>query len=151
VTCFDCGELADHEHHVVPRSLGGTKTVPLCTRCHGLVHGRDFLGHVRLTRAGLQRAKRDGRQTGLAGYGYRANGGKLEIDGFETVVVCAAQELRAAGMSQRAIVAALAARGLVSRAGRPFAQTQVCRMLKVELVLTHPTEVRPKRPKRPAK
>ena len=39
------------------------------------------------------------------------------------------RELRAAGLSHRAIVGELAARGLVSRVGRAFAQTQVARML----------------------
>jgi len=39
--CFECGGLAEHEHHVVPESLGGTKTVPLCRSCHALAHGVD--------------------------------------------------------------------------------------------------------------
>lgn len=37
--CFECGEPSRHEHHVVPRKLGGTKTVPLCRRCHAKAHG----------------------------------------------------------------------------------------------------------------
>jgi 5-methylcytosine-specific restriction endonuclease McrA len=41
--CFECGAPAAHQHHVVPRSLGGTKTVPLCEGCHGKVHGRRHL------------------------------------------------------------------------------------------------------------
>jgi hypothetical protein len=36
--CFECGQGAMHQHHVVPRSLGGTKTVPLCEECHRKVH-----------------------------------------------------------------------------------------------------------------
>ena len=40
--CFECGERASHNHHVVPRSMGGTKTVPLCLACHSLVHRTDF-------------------------------------------------------------------------------------------------------------
>lgn len=36
--CFECGNHADHEHHVVPRSRGGTKTVPLCGQCHAKAH-----------------------------------------------------------------------------------------------------------------
>lgn len=36
--CFECGKPAEHRHHVVPRSLGGTKTIPLCTPCHRKVH-----------------------------------------------------------------------------------------------------------------
>lgn len=36
--CFECDAPATCEHHVVPRSYGGTRTVPLCDRCHSLVH-----------------------------------------------------------------------------------------------------------------
>jgi hypothetical protein len=36
--CFECGHPAAQAHHVVPQSLGGTKTVPLCEKCHNLVH-----------------------------------------------------------------------------------------------------------------
>ncbi len=36
--CFECSGEADHEHHVIPRCRGGTRTVPLCVRCHGLAH-----------------------------------------------------------------------------------------------------------------
>ncbi len=49
-----------HNHHVVPRSRGGTKTVPLCEGCHGKAHGLDektWTDHGKLTRAGLARAK----------------------------------------------------------------------------------------------
>ena len=38
--CFECGKPAAHWHHVVPRSRGGTKMVPLCHDCHDLVHLR---------------------------------------------------------------------------------------------------------------
>lgn len=40
MTCYECGNPADHLHHVVPRSLGGNKTLPLCSKCHSMVHGR---------------------------------------------------------------------------------------------------------------
>jgi hypothetical protein len=40
-TCFECEDEATEEHHVVPKSLGGTKTVPLCSKCHAKVHGLD--------------------------------------------------------------------------------------------------------------
>ena len=35
-TCFECGNRADHQHHVVPKCLGGIQTVPLCVKCHNL-------------------------------------------------------------------------------------------------------------------
>jgi hypothetical protein len=37
--CFECGKQAKENHHVVPEARGGTKTVPLCSRCHNLAHG----------------------------------------------------------------------------------------------------------------
>lgn len=36
--CFECGAPATERHHVVPASLGGTKTIPLCGVCHAKVH-----------------------------------------------------------------------------------------------------------------
>lgn len=62
--CFECGEPADHEHHVIPRVLGGTKTVALCEWHHGMVHDRSMVGHRRLVREGLDRARRAGKTLG---------------------------------------------------------------------------------------
>jgi len=40
--CFECGATDGlQQHHVVPRSRGGTKTIPLCGECHGKAHHRD--------------------------------------------------------------------------------------------------------------
>ena len=64
--CFEC-ELEDDfiaDHHVVPRSKGGTKTVPLCKKCHGLVHGKNFMNTSTLTREGLAAAKLRGVKLG---------------------------------------------------------------------------------------
>lgn len=39
--CFECGGTEHiHQHHVIPKSLGGTKTIPLCNMCHGRAHGK---------------------------------------------------------------------------------------------------------------
>jgi len=43
-TCFECGKPAVNDHHVVPQSKGGKKTVPLCSRCHQLAHGFNGVG-----------------------------------------------------------------------------------------------------------
>ncbi len=56
--CFDCGRPADHGHHVVPESRGGSRVVPLCTPCHAKAHhanGNMSLG--RLSKEGKARAK----------------------------------------------------------------------------------------------
>jgi hypothetical protein len=31
--CFECSEPASFDHHVIPREVGGRRTVPLCERC----------------------------------------------------------------------------------------------------------------------
>lgn len=63
--CFDCGAKAGHRHHVVPKNLGGTKRVWLCTRCHGLIHGIDYgTDHVGATIRGLKRARARGVKLG---------------------------------------------------------------------------------------
>ena len=65
MVCFECGCDGEiHNHHVVPKILGGTKTVPLCPRCHGKVHEVDFLNHKRLTKEGLVNAKKRGVKLG---------------------------------------------------------------------------------------
>jgi site-specific DNA recombinase len=85
-------------------------------------------------KAALGVKKTRGERVGEVPYGYRlaADGVHLEAEPAEQGVLAVVRELRAGGMSQRAIVAALATRGLVSRAGRTFGQTQVCRMLARE-------------------
>ena len=65
--CFECETTEDlHEHHVVPRSRGGTKTVTLCYQCHMKAHGKDGKGlnHKRLAREGLAQAKKQGVKLG---------------------------------------------------------------------------------------
>jgi len=75
--CFECGDEGGVDnHHVVPESLGGTKTVVLCYKCHGLVHDRDFVNHRALQRAGIERAKAEGRFKG------RQKGSSIKVKDF---------------------------------------------------------------------
>ena len=65
--CWECGaETEDlHDHHVIPRSRGGTKTVPLCVSCHAKAHHmKKNMAASRLTREGLARAKARGVKLG---------------------------------------------------------------------------------------
>ncbi len=66
--CFECEATEDlQEHHVVPRSKGGAKTVTLCYDCHMKVHGRagNGLNHSKLTKAALHQAKKRGVKLGV--------------------------------------------------------------------------------------
>lgn len=82
------------------------------------------------TKAALGAKKARGERAGTVAYGFRlaADGVRVERDDAEQGVLAVVRELRAAGMSQRAVVIALADRGLVSRSGGAFNQTQVARM-----------------------
>lgn len=58
--CFECGAPATERHHIVPHSLGGTKTIPLCGECHAKIH--DVNGRRRnklrdLTKNSLEKRK----------------------------------------------------------------------------------------------
>ena len=59
--CFECNSKNNIEHHhVIPKSLGGKKTIPLCIKCHGIVHNRNFIEHRRLQKIGIEKAKKKG-------------------------------------------------------------------------------------------
>lgn len=63
--CFECGLDGDlHFHHVVPETLGGTKTIPLCVICHGKIHNKKFVNYKELQKAGIERAKLEGKFLG---------------------------------------------------------------------------------------
>ena len=68
--CFECGtsECIQH-HHIIPESLGGTKTIPLCSMCHARAHGikrNKQIDISRLTKEGLAAAKKRGVKLGTA-------------------------------------------------------------------------------------
>lgn len=104
VSCFNCGDRGPlHNHHVVPKSKGGIATVPLCERCHGLVHGRSFLNHGELTKAALDARKREGKP--ISGPTIPVET-KLLIEG-----------MKASGMSLGAIARELNRRGVPTARG----------------------------------
>lgn len=65
--CINCGDKADHMHHVVPKVLGGeegSNLVPLCGSCHDKVHDTSHLKLKALQRAGIEKAKKEGKYKG---------------------------------------------------------------------------------------
>lgn len=73
INCFECGSKAECNHHVVPVSLGGTKTIPLCLKCHGLVHDVNFIKHKRLQKIGIKKAKEAGLYQGRKSGTFKKN------------------------------------------------------------------------------
>jgi 5-methylcytosine-specific restriction endonuclease McrA len=59
--CFECASQENiHYHHVVPHSLGGNETIPLCNECHGKVHDRKFIDISSLVKESLRKKKEQG-------------------------------------------------------------------------------------------
>jgi hypothetical protein len=133
MTCFECGDVALHEHHVVPRSRGGTKTVPLCEACHGLAHHcNGNMSTKALTKEALERRReRLGWGGGSVPWGYqRTKSGHIVLCEAEQATTARAEEMRKSGMSFRAITKALDREGHVCRSGKPLTGTAVVRLLK---------------------
>ena len=62
--CVDCKNNGlIHNHHVVPRILGGTYTVPLCEDCHTKVHDKNMKISA-LIKAGLRKTHENGTTLG---------------------------------------------------------------------------------------
>ncbi len=64
------------------------------------------------------------------GFGFSADGQRIEPNPAEASMVQRAQKLRAVGKSLRAIARDLEAQGFKSRAGKPFAAQQIACMLR---------------------
>lgn len=65
--CFECEIIGVpiHQHHVVPRSRGGTKTIPLCEPCHSKAHHRNKnMNTSSLVKQAIHRLKKEGRTFG---------------------------------------------------------------------------------------
>ena len=129
--CFECGGHSDHDHHVVPQSIGGTATVPLCASCHGKIHGLRSMTTSKLTSVAMQQKKSMGERVGAVPYGYTlsADGVRLVAVAAEQAVIAEARAMRAAGLSLRAVSQSLDSRGMRARNGKPFVAAQVARMV----------------------
>lgn len=132
-SCLACGAVATEWHHVVPRVLlPNDGVVPLCSRCHGLVHGTNRTSVGTLTKAGLARLKAANQFIGAVNYGKRLalDGVTLEDDAGEQSTIARARELHAKGMSLRKVAAALEAEGRKARNGKAFSAVQISRMVE---------------------
>ena len=130
--CWECGVDAHvHDHHPVPKSRGGTRTIPLCESCHGKAHHRDGnMATSALTSAALKAKAAQGEKVGgVQTYG-KADGIDADRAATERAILDRVRELRATGMTVRAIADELARLGHRTRKGGHIAPTQVARLCK---------------------
>ncbi len=101
--CFECGDMTTFNHHVVPRSVGGKKTIKLCIKCHAKVHNiNNCMDISQLTKnALLKKKKNKERISGKIPYGYdlAANGINLKNNLKEQKIIADIIKMKFAGIS----------------------------------------------------
>lgn len=107
------------------REVAWTRGAIDLARAHERVRLRERI------RAALAERRARGERVGTIPYGYRlsADGVHIEPDEAEQAVIASVRRLSLEGLSQRKIVAHLAARGVVGRTGAPLRQTQIAVIL----------------------
>ena len=122
LVCFECGCQADHAHHVVPRVLGGTKTVNLCAPCHAKVHSPHLLRTSELTKVALQKRREQGLSTGgVLPFGYTLEeNGKIKKNHEEQKIIKQMLKMRDEGLMPKAIGNHFALLGVKNRSGNPM-------------------------------
>lgn len=127
-TCFECGSPKRlTNHHVIPKILGGTKTLPLCSSCHGKVHDRKNISHSALTKTALARLQKQGRRVGPVPYGFdlMKDGKHLKKNGIEQKGIRKILVLRAQGWSYPGIAQELDRLNIRSKNGGRWNQATV--------------------------
>ena len=119
VACFECGKPAEFNHHVVPQSKGGTRTVPLCVQCHGKVHDKRMVSISTLTKASMAtKRKRNERISRHVPYGWDLGAdGRLLVNLVEQAIIRVMRRWRLEGWSYRAIAAQLDEDGIATKRG----------------------------------
>lgn len=146
--CFECGAPATYEHHVVPQVRGGTKTVPLCARCHGPAHCNTDL--FTLSREGRLRVREEGRRhAGRPPYGW-----VMDRDGYlvearaERRVIEVVRQMTEDGWSCNGISRYLNHWRVPAKSGRQWSSKTVWRVVE-RLKSGPPGGVRPDAPPPP--
>jgi hypothetical protein len=81
--CFECGSTENiHQHHIVPKSKGGTMTIPLCQSCHSKVHGEHMMNIHTLAREARRKQIEEHKKLGTQHPYRRPIGSKESIDKF---------------------------------------------------------------------
>lgn len=130
--CFECGrsDIEIHDHHVVPKSLGGTKTIPLCSVCHGKVHSLKGLESGHLSKLKIDERRKLGFYQGQVPFGFRLKAGKLVVDEEQDTWIKWMMEREAAGMTPSQITRALNVLEVPTVRGKPWRRKVVSEILK---------------------
>jgi Recombinase len=137
--CFECGQPAEIDHHIVPRIRGGTKTVPLCEPCHAKAHHRDRnLSTAKLTKEALAAKRARGERCGgHIPYGFKlASDGKTLVRNIdEQKVIKRIIRMRKQGSTLQSIADWLNNKGYHRRTGAKWEYTFIHLLLRPHAVV----------------
>jgi hypothetical protein len=127
--CFECEDIANHKHHVIPKIYGGKKTINLCAGCHSKIHSHHLLKTSEMTKAAMQKLKSEGKYTGgKPPYGYSLVDGDLVENEKEQETIRLTLKYKADGLSYRKISKVLAEAGRLSRTSNTFDHRSIKQM-----------------------
>ena len=117
--CFECDATAEHDHHVIPKSRGGKKTIPLCVKCHSKVHGKN-MAHNRLTKDALKAKRLRNERTGQVPFGYRLAEDRIRIEPVpdQLKAVRVMRQMRSDGFTLREIAKQMKEDGILTAKGK---------------------------------
>ena len=132
MNCCECESGNDiHMHHVVPRSLGGTKMVPLCNLCHAKVHNEALSKTTSLVKKAMSAKKERGEKLGGSiPYGKRLTKDKKTLVENKTEIAFAkkCKKMKDNGMTLEQIAADLNNKGVLYR-GKKMYPVRVFRLI----------------------
>ena len=142
--CVACGSIDElHDHHLVPRSVGGSddekNIITLCNPCHGKIHGITKEWNLtKLTKEALQQKKAKGERTGSIPYGFNVadDGIKLIKNEHEQEAIDYCIEAKKAGYSLREISGLLNEQGFKNRVGKTFNAQTIKNILNINGINT---------------
>ena len=112
IKCFECEKQAHHNHHVVPRSRGGKRTVPLCCKCHGLIHAMEM---NEMARIAWEKNKKAGKRYGTIPWGMKQGKTRLVKCRKEQRILQTILKLYESGKSYAEIAETLDLKGYTNR------------------------------------
>jgi len=142
--CWECGAETEeiHDHHVIPRSRGGTKTVPICGACHAKAHHRNrnmttsalVKECIARRRAADPSLKWGNPNIATTAQPLGVKVRKKNASDFNARIQAICEDLGKAGYcNRRQMAVQLNSLGLTTRRGRPFTKENLKRVLSYEV------------------